>query len=398
MTSKLLMSAIFLAAGCAALVPAMADPPFEADPVIRAEAAAPADRFALNLFRELAAEKEQKGNITLSPASLEAVLHLLREGAAGQTRASLDALPLGRQGVRSAMRVQSANALFVEETLKLRTLPADIHRTTFATKPDKAVREVNDWGREKTHGLVPEIAKPGDFTPDTRLVALNAVYLKETWLRPFDKVRTQDGEFTTADGAQRMVPLMRQKTNLRYAEGKDWQAVALFYRRDGRPGEPGCFIGILPKGDARAFAQKLTPERFDAIRRALAGCKTQKTIIALPKMDVDSGIISLKEPLMRLGLADLFSPGADFSAFFESPAVAEDIYLSEVKQRCRVIVSEKETEAAAVTMANMRKSAPLPLRPPAEILFTRPFIWVIGDLTTDAPPYFIGLCEEPQKR
>ncbi len=401
MKTRLLLPLFLLAAGCTP-EPSPAtpepDPPFEADPVIRAEAAAPADRFALDVFRALAADSEVSGNIILSPASLEAVLHLLREGAAGRTRASLDALPLGRPGVRSAMRVQSANALFVEESLKLRKLPAELHRASFLTAPDKAVREVNAWCHEKTHGLVPEIARPGDFTPDTRLVALNAVYLKETWLRPFDKHSTeQEGEFSAADGRRLSVPLMHQKTDLRYAEGADWQAVALFYRRDGRPGEPGCFIGILPKGNARAFAQKLTPERFDAIRRALAVTRPQETCVTLPKMDVDSGIVSLKKPLSQLGLAGLFSPGADFSAFFESPSVAEPLCLGEVKQRCHVIVSEKETEAAAVTMGPMLCAAVMPEEPPAEIHFTRPFIWAIGDLTTAAPPYFLGLCESPQQ-
>ncbi len=366
------------------------EPPYEADPVFRSATVATGDRFALELFRCLAAEGQ--GNITLSPASLETVLHMLREGAGGKTRAALTALPLGRQGVASSMQVESANALFLAENFRLKPqrFAAELHRAPFSDNPSKAVKEVNAWCRRKTHGMVPEIARDGDFTPLTRMVILNAVYLKERWLRPFDKARTeQNGIFHRADGSEKRTPLMHRSADFRYAEGAGWQAVALFYRRDGRLGEPGCFIGILPRGNARAFARELTQERYDAIRRALAGTRPQKTVVTLPKMEVDSGSFSLREALGRLGLADLFTPQADFSAFTE-----ESIWLSDVRQRCRVRVSEKETEAAAVTMGVQRCKSAAP-ETPKEIRFTRPFIWVIGDLTSDAPPYFLGLSEEP---
>ncbi len=376
-------------AALAACAPAStAEPPFEPDPVLRAHEQMQGDRFALEMFRALAAE--EKGNITFSPASLEAVLHLLREGAAGGTRRALEELPLGRQGVQSAMQVQSANALFAADDLTLKAAPADVHRTPFASAPAKAAETINAWCKEKTQGLVPAIASPASITPDTRLVAVNAVYLKERWLRPFDEAATQqEGRFTKADGSTVTVPLMHRVANFRYAEGGDWQAVALFYRRDGRKGEPGCFIGILPKGDAREFAKALTPERYEAIRRSLAAAHLERTSVTLPKMDIDSGAYSLKPALAQQGLAPLFTAAADFSGFCDEP-----LMLADVLQRCHVIVSEKETEAAAVTMAVLAEGA-APRKKPNSIRFDRPFIWAIGDLTSAAPPYFLGLYEEP---
>ncbi len=402
MMKRLFLSAFFCAGALAMCMQAKSDPPHEADPVLpAARAQVKGDRFALELFRSLAAEDGARGNITLSPASLEAVLHLLRKGAVGQTRATLDALPMGQQGVKSAMRVESANALFADDSLPLRRkdFADELHRAPLSSNGDKAARAINTWCDDKTHGLVPRIAEARDFTPNTRLVALNAVYLKERWLRPFDEVATrQKGRFVAADGRELTVPLMRHTANFRYAEGKDWQAVALFYRRDGRSGEPGCFIGILPRGDARAFARELTPERYEAIRRALAATKPQRTSVTLPKMDVDSGVFSLRDALCQQGLASLFSRHqADFSGFLEagSQAEQEGLYLADVKQRCRVIVSEKETQAAAVTMGIMQCRSAAPIRKMQEIHFTRPFIWAIGDLTSEAPPYFLGLCEKP---
>lgn len=234
------------------------------------------DVFAFDLFREMAST--QQGNVTLSPASLERLLLLLREGAAGDTHSSLDKLPL---------------------------------------------------------------------------------------------------------------PMMLQQTKFRYAEGEGWQAVALDYDTQGRKGEAGFFIGILPKGSAHDFAQKLTVQKYNAIRQALAQAKYQEVLVFLPKMDLDSGIVSLNAPLKKLGLATMFSDRADFRRFSDEP-----LMVSDVVQRCHVITNEKETIAAAVTGAIIEESC-MPFEEIKEIRFDRPFIWLIGDLNTPAPPYFIGLYGKP---
>lgn len=366
------------------------DPPYEADPALAADAAPEEDRFALDMFRELVGARE--GNVVFSPASAEALLRLLREGAAGETRAQIDALPFGRRNVPSAMRVESAEALFAAEDLALKPVGALVRRAPFSASPARAAEEINAWCSEKTRGLVPSLVDPQDVTKDTRLIALNAVYLRETWLRPFDRADTEsEGRFRREDGTTAAAPLMRRTDNFRYAEGEGWKAVALFYRTDGRPGEPGCFIGILPEGDARAFARELTPGRYGAIRRALAAARPRKVDVTLPKMDVDSASFSLKPALLRLGLELPFSRGADFSGFTDG----EPLILGDVRQRCRVIVSEKETVAAAVTGAVMMRAALAPEARPKKIRFDRPFLWSIGGLTTDAPPFFLGFFAGP---
>ncbi len=391
MKSRLITGSLFTAGAaicaCTQTLTAESALPREADPPIAAPAQLAGDRFALDMFRELTAT--QQGNVTFSPASLEAVLQLLREGAAGRTRAELDALAMGQQGVATAMQLQNANALFIAEDLKLKRASATVHRTDFNDAAD-AADEINDWCSEKTHGLIPSIVTPNALGPDTRMVAINAIYLKEKWLRPFAEHATHErGRFHKADGSILTTPLMRLTDHFRYAEGDDWQAVALFYRRDGRAGEPACFIGILPRGNARDFAAGLTAQKYDAIRLALAKSAPQEVFVTLPKMDVDSGAVSLKPALLRQGLATSFSSAADFSGFAD-----EKLFLGDVLQRCHVIVSEKETEAAAVTAVIVAQcAAPIEKPRPRVICFDRPFIWAIGDITSGAAPFFIGLYE-----
>ena len=97
----------------------------------------------------------------------------------------------------------------------------------------------------------------------------------------------------------------------------------------------------------------------------------------------------MKAPLKKLGLSTMFSDRADFRRFSDKP-----LMVSAVVQRCRVITNEKETIAVAVTSAIVEERC-IPLEEIKEIHFDRPFIWLIGDLNTPAPPYFIGLNGKP---
>ena len=376
---------------CACVVPAETSP--EAEPRLSLpEAGVRSDALAVQIFADLA--QHESGNVVFSPASLEKVLCLLRRGARGATRAAFDALPMGREGVRSAMQVRSADALFADESLELQMRGGQVMRVAFAERPEEAVSTVNTWCKEQTEGRIPTVLSRADVSADTVLIAANAVYLREQWLHPFDPEETQPGvPFALPGGGTAEVEMMSCCDVFRYAEGADWQAVALFYRRDGRVGEPGCFIGILPRGEARSFAQKMTANRFSAIRAALAAAPPQRILVELPKMRVQTPSFSLRRSLGAAGLQVAFAPGADFSGIGRSPR--GELCLSDVLQRCMAELSEKETVAAAVTVATIKCCAIIP-ESPLRLRFDRPFIWAIGDLTTDAPPYFLGLFECPE--
>ncbi len=360
---------------------------------LKAEASRDADSFAVQVFSLLAAGHE--GNVVFSPASLEAVLRLLQQGARGATAAELAALPMGKAGIRTAMTPAEANALFVSERLTLNPgVRADeVLKVPFATAPDKAASIINRWADCKTRGLIPSIVSPRDISPTTALVAANAIYLKEKWLHPFPAASTRkNADFTLENGNTVHVSLMRSKAKYHYAEGEGWRAVALPYNTEGRQGEPGYFIGILPKGNARDFARQLTPQQYQDIRKALASNAVQQTIVLLPRFELNPGTYSLKPALQACGLKNIFSLHADLRGFCNSP-----IYLDDVLQRCYVETDEEGTKAAAVTVAVTRQSISPGPRPKV-IAFDRPFIWVIGDLNTPAAPYFMGITQHPQSK
>lgn len=355
------------------------------------------DAFAVHMFAALA--DTQQRNVVFSPSSIESVLRLLQQGARGRTAEEIAALPLGGANVKSTIATQEANAVFLAEDTKLKPSikVEEIRRVPFSSAPGKAISVINEWARVKTHGRIPTILTADDVSADTRMVASSAIYLKAQWSKTFDPDYTRNNApFHMADGNTAQVDLMWQRGELRYAEGENWQAVALFYEEE--PGSatgsvPTCFIGILPRqSDAREFARTLTPETYQTIRQALAGGYPQDTIVYLPKFEITTATFTLVPGLKKCGVTTAFSSQADFSGWTDRP-----LMLSDVLQRCFIRLDEDGTEAAAVTLAVEEDGCCADEEPskPNRICFNRPFIWLIGDLQSDGVPYFMGLYEQP---
>lgn len=363
-------------------------PSHEEEPVIPPPTELRSDAFALDVFRTLV--QENAGNVTFSPAGLESLLRVLQHGARGETAAELAALPMGDAGVPSCMQVTQAAALFADEQFKLKSAPEGtaVIPVPLAGATDEAAERINDWVQEKTRGMIPGVITPADLqqVPLRCLVAVNALALEEKWLRPFDPEKTVlNAPFFCENSRQATVPMMYREAAFRHAEGEDWQAVALFYRTDGHPGNPGCFLAVMPQGNARDFVSGLTPEKFSSIRRALATAEPREICIGLPRFELLTPVLKLTGALKSCGLRHLFSEAADLSGFADEPLAVESVL-----QRCYIKTDEQGTSAAAATTAIIKQRSLAP-----ELTFNRPFIWAITDLSTSAAPYFLGLFEHP---
>lgn len=342
------------------------------------------DEFAINVFRDLAGNT--KDNLVFSPASLESVLQLLEQGSAGKTLATYKSIPYGATGVPSSLAPLSATALFRDTALTWKPGPQadEIIPVAFDRAPKEAAKTINDWCADKTRGKITEIVNPNGLPVNTVLVAANAIYLKSLWAKAFDPSRTdENGTFTLSNGEEVRAAMMSQTGKFPYACGEGWEAVALPYKAQSK-GEPGYFIAIRPTGNVREFAAGLTPELYNSIRQQLNGRASQVRVV-MPRFECEPPAQDLTAVLKKQGLGEIFSTQADYSKFCDA-----GIFLSQVLQKCYVKVDEAGTEAAAVTVGIMRLKAM-----PMGISLDKPFIWVIGDLTTAAPPLFMGICERP---
>jgi serpin B len=368
--------------------------------------------FAFDLYQAL--RPEQDGNVVYSPHSLSLALAMAYAGARGETeRQMADTLhfrlpqaqlhpafnaldqALDRRGQRAGgtdgqgFRLKIANALWGQEDYRF--LPeflnllaanygAEMTRLDFA-REKKARSTINDWASEQTEGKVQELIPAGLLDAMTRLVLTNAVYFNAAWARQFDPRATRDGTFHLRDGGSVSVPMMHQAGSFAYAEGPDYQAVALPY--DGY--EIAMVILLPTEGQFEAVERSLDAGQVETV---LEGLVERQAALTLPRFEFASEF-DLGAVLAAMGMPLAFTLQADFSGM----TAEEGLLISDVIHRATISVGEAGTEAAAATAVVMPPSAiPEDL---VMVVVDRPFLLLIRDLQTGTV-LFMGRVVDPR--
>jgi serpin B len=98
-----------------------------------------------------------------------------------------------------------ANALWGEQTFPFRhaflstlldAYGAVAFPVDFLHDPEGARSRINRWAAEQTKERIRNVLGEGTITPATRLVLANAIYFKGNWVDQFDKLNTQEADFT----------------------------------------------------------------------------------------------------------------------------------------------------------------------------------------------------------
>lgn len=218
---------------------------------------------------------------------------------------------------------------------------------------------------------------------DTRLLGQALTRYAPQWLRSFHEVDTRQDAFDNANGAMPQVSMMRCYAPFRVAESADgkWKAIAIFFApQQGKGQTPVAFIGILPQGDARQFAEQLTPQLVSEIRTELVKAPYAPYKVELPRLTISPTPRDLTPLLQEVGMQAPFDARkAPFTALTDEKialnGVAECLSLS-LKEQGGTTAKDPQLETDT-----------------AVFRFDRPFLWLISDLTTPTAPYFIGLVE-----
>jgi serpin B len=382
-------------------------------------AVATVNGLGADLYRRLAAD-DPSANLVLSPASLAIALAMTREGAVGTTATEMDrvlhvadAASLGPSmnaldralAARSGPRPSPSGRGSVDVVLKLANslwgqrdtrweqpfldrlaelYGAGLRLADFKTDFEGSRRDINAWVSASTEQRIPELLPPGILDDLTRLVLVNAIYLKAPWLSPFDKPLTGDHVFTRVDGSDVTVPTMRSSGQLAYATGEGWQAVDLPYA-----GYELTMTVLVPDAGRQADVEaQVSAGLLDTI----VGSQARREVnLGLPRWDTES-VIPLGDVLKALGMPTTFDPDrADFSAMTK----AEQLYISLVQHQANITVDEAGTEAAAATAVGMRTTAAA--LEPVELTVDRPFLFMIRDVPTGTL-VFVGRVADPSQR
>jgi serpin B len=375
-------------------------------------AAAAAHDFGLALYASVAGA-DPNANLLLSPASIALALSMARAGARGETAAEMDAVlrDLGTDehaawiaaldaalsarsgqfpdlsGEPREVTLRIVNAPFAQRGFALQPAYLDalagrfgagLRLVDYAGATEGARRLINAWVADETEQRIEELLAQGILTTDTRLVLVNAIYLKAAWQTAFVEGATQPAPFTRGDGLAVDVPFMHTSAALPFAAGAGWRAVELPY-----VGGKLSMLVIVPD-DLAAFASGLDGAGLAAITESLSSTRVE---LALPKFGFESRF-ELNEPLAGLGMPTAFTELADFSGI----STQERLLISAVIHQANIDVDEKGTEAAAATAVVMeRTSAPAP---GIALTVDHPFLIALRDRATGAV-LFLGRVANP---
>lgn len=334
--------------------------------------------FALSFFRNVNADLPKDENAVVSPYSAGVALSMLEAGAEGQTKVEIDNALNGAMfkaedmGGDGNVTVESSNSLWISSNFSVRNryvavLEKDFD--AFTDTPDFAdpstVKEINDWCSEHTSGKINEIIDR--LSPDMVMVLLNALYFNAPWEKAFDPDATHEAVFHGLKGDVN-VPMMSIRSTYGYAEYQGFQMIEIPYRG----GRFAMYVVLPPEGtDVNDAVPYLGESNYNAAMETLA---PREVSLVMPKYRMATSMV-LNKTLQRMGMKEAFTSMADFKGISLSGPLQIDV----VKQKCYIDVSEKGTEAAAVTSTQIRMTS---VRPVTSMRVDRPFLFMISDTET----------------
>ena len=367
--------------------------------------------FAFNLFRTLSQTDEVKGHsFVVSPLSLTYVLSMLNAGATGQTsREILELLGFSKDGteavnelckqlidkapmVDKSVMLRLANMIAADKSVQLedqylldtkKYYDSEVASLDFASAD--AVKYINEWCNRKTDGVIPGITDRLEGI----MALLNAVYFKASWHSAFDKAETRNGTFTLLDGSEKTVPLMHRKDALFYTYNDIFKTIALTYGT-GRNWAMYVLLpheGKTPDDVLESLSSKSWADNLQHASIMMEAQIAEGVDVLLPRFKTDCAV-NLNSIISEMGAPSMFLPKDELTGFSSN---YKDMFVSLIKQKASIEVSEDGTEAAGVTIASQATATGAESGPPPvpEFHATRPFVYIIQEVSSGAI-FFIG--------
>jgi len=357
-------------------------------PLTRAEEAfvQAGNAFAWRLTKKVWDGESDKKSLILSPLSVQYALGMLGNGADAVVSAKL-ANVLGYEGTQAinefcAKLIETLPQVDTSVTLALangvlvndRFTPKAPFKTAVETYYDALVESmsfsdgeavikyVNDWCEKHTYGRIKDVLKEMD--PAALMYIMNAIYFNADWTTPFDKAKTRDESFQKLSGGSVKVGMMHQTLDAAYGENDYGQAVS------------------LPYGNGKYFLTVYLPKQKEALttmpdsKQLPLAAEHCHVILSLPRFKTDY-TVEMKSLLAGMGM-----PVGPYTELVGST----ETEVSKVIHKATITVNETGTEAAAVTVIEMRETSAGPVQEPRTVTFTadHPFLYTITESTSGA--------------
>lgn len=361
--------------------------------------------FALDLFREVY-QSEENDNYMISPLSVAIALGMTYNGADGETKTAfeetlrltgLDRHEINRihgELIRHLMKVdpkvtmEIANSIWVNHFYTLLEAFADTtiyyydaELSSLDFADPGSVDVINNWVSDKTHDKIKEVLDqiPGG----TVMYLINALYFYGTWKYEFDEKDNLPLNFRFEDGGERQVQAMQMEADLEYYVDEKFRMAELPYGNDKYS------MMIMVPNEGNGTADIKNEMSFENWMSWMQNLHSTTMKIQLPKFNFEYKTL-LNQVLSDMGLGVAFRSGAEFPLLVEE---SQDLHISRVIHKTFVDVNEKGTEAAAVTVVEIRESSAIDT--PMLFSVDKPFLFVIREKTSKAI-VFMGKVGNPE--
>ena len=367
-------------------------------PDMDAGAAAAAD-FGVRLFKTSMEEGE---NTLISPLSVLYALAMTANGADGETLAQMEqVLGMDVDNLNSYMlayldllpetkdyKMSLANSIwfkddpnFTVEQSFLQTNADYYGAGAYKAAFDEGTRnDINNWVKEHTDGMIPEII---DEIPDEAIMYLvNALAFDAKWADEYEEHQIREGRFTMEDGTRQDVDMMHSE-EYTYLED-DLATGFIKYYKDRKY----AFVAMLPNEGVSVsqYVDSLTGEH---LRELLNNPQDLTVFASIPKFETEYDI-EMSEVLQEMGMTDAFDwRVADFSRLGTYNVDGMNICINRVLHKTFISVSEQGTRAGAATAVEMVAEGAMEIVEFKEVVLDRPFVYMLIDCETNLP-FFIG--------
>ena len=357
-------------------------------------------RLAVELFQASVNESMDE-NVLISPLSIQLALAMTANGAAGKTKAEMEALLGGDIKLKELneylytyvnslpsgekCKIQIANSIWfrdnenrlqVEQDFLQRNADyygAQAYKTPFDAQ---TLKDINSWVEDHTDGMIDKILDRID--DDAVMYLINALVFDARWQNVYDKSAINKGTFTNINGEEVSVDMMHSE-EMTYLQ----DAFATGFMKPYHDGKYS-FAALLPNEgvDLYDYISGLTSE---GLLEMLNNAQSGAVIATLPKFSYEYDL-SMNDALKKLGMSTAFDgKNADFSKMAHSSR--GNIYIGDVLHKTFIAVDELGTKAGAVTKVEMRDECALVTE--WVVTLDRPFVYMIIDNETNLP-FFIG--------
>lgn len=222
-------------------------------------------------------------------------------------------------------------------------------------KVSESVKRINQQVATDTEQKITDLLSDKNLVPTPVSILTNAVYFKASWQSSFLAESTKQEDFHNASGKMAKVPMMSQTQQYKLARVDKWTLLEMPFK-DNAP--EGLWL-MLPPADT-----PLALPSMETLTKLEAALSPEKISLSLPKIKLAGENMNLKNGILpeiaKWQLNQLI--------------VGQSLPIGEAIHKATIEWDEIGATAAAATAVIVAKSLSLP---PPEIVFNRPFVFMI---------------------